>query len=125
MSVGIGYTHVRVGQTARPFGTSAEMSRPNDRIVRNCGPNCVGIRTEMSQCQNVLLPRCPRTLGHWCQSVSSPSCLGSDVGKILILDLQQNSGKTAENVLKLILLLIKSGFVERKCVILLLCCVIW
>ena len=33
--------------------------------------------------------------------------------------------KTAENVLKLILLLIKSGFVERKCVILLLCCVIW
>jgi len=47
------------------------------------------------------------------------------VGKILVLDLQQNSGKTAENVLKLIILLIKSGFVERKCVILLLCCVIW
>ena len=46
-------------------------------------------------------------------------------GKILVLDLQQNSGKTAENALKLILLLIKSGFVERKCVILLLCCVIW
>ena len=45
-------------------------------------------------------------------------------GKILVLDLQQNSGKTAENVLKLILFLIKSGFVERKCVILLLCCVI-
>ena len=37
---------------------------------------------------------------------------------ILVLDLQQNSGKTAENVLKLIILLIKSGFVERKCVIL-------
>ena len=47
------------------------------------------------------------------------------LGKILVLDHQQNSGKTAENVLKLILLLIKSGFVERKCVILLLCCVIW
>ena len=46
-------------------------------------------------------------------------------GKILVLDLQQNSGKTTENVLKLILLLIKSGFVERKCVILLLCCVTW
>jgi len=46
-------------------------------------------------------------------------------GKILVLDLQQNSGKTTEYVLKLILLLIKSGFVERKCVILLLCCVIW
>ena len=50
----------------------------------------------------------------------------SAAGKILVLDLQQNSGKTAENVLKLILLLIKSGFVKRKCVILLLlCCVIW
>ena len=36
------------------------------------------------------------------------------LGKILVLDLQQNSWKTAENVLKLILLLIKSGFVERK-----------
>ena len=33
--------------------------------------------------------------------------------------------KTAENVLKLILLMIESGLVERKCVILLLCCVIW
>jgi len=44
-------------------------------------------------------------------------------GKILVLDLQHNSGKTTENVLKLILLLIKSGLVERKCVILLLCCV--
>jgi len=49
----------------------------------------------------------------------------ADFGKILVLDLQQNSGKTAENVLKLIILWIKSGFVERKCVILLLCCVIW
>jgi len=39
------------------------------------------------------------------------------MGKILVLDLQQNSGKTLENVLKLIHLLIKSGFVERKCVI--------
>jgi len=54
------------------------------------------------------------------------NCQGAAyIGKILVLDLQQNSGKTAENVLKLILLLIKSGFVERKCVILLLCCVIW
>jgi len=50
---------------------------------------------------------------------------GGYKGKILVLDLQQNSGKTAENVLKLILLLNKSGFVERECVILLLCCVIW
>ena len=50
---------------------------------------------------------------------------GTNIPKISVLDLQQNSGKTAENVLKLILLLIKSGFVERKCVILLLCCVIW
>jgi len=50
---------------------------------------------------------------------------GLQNGKILVLDLQQNSGKTAENVLKLILLLIKSGIVERKCVILLLCSVIW
>ena len=48
-----------------------------------------------------------------------------NLGKILVLDLQQNSRKTAQNVLKLILLSIKSGFVERKCVILLLCCVIW
>jgi len=50
--------------------------------------------------------------------------IGKVGGKILVLDHQQNSGKTAENVLKLIILLIKSGFVERKCVILLLCCVI-
>jgi len=71
------------------FGTSAEMSGPKDRSVRTYGPDCLGIRTEMSQCQKVsvmkcpdtlaLVPNCPKTLRHWCRTVSGPNCLRSDV----------------------------------------------
>ena len=65
------------------------MSRPKDRSVWAYGPNCLSTRTEMSQCRNVLVPKCPdtsmpvpncnKTLRHLCQSVSGRNCLGSDV----------------------------------------------
>jgi len=47
---------------------SAEMSGPKDRSVRTCGPNCLSVRTEMSQYRM-----------SWCRSALGPNCLGSEV----------------------------------------------
>ena len=44
------------GAIAGYFGNSAEMSGPKDRSVWTYCPNCLGIRTGMSRCQN------------WCRS---------------------------------------------------------
>ena len=55
------------------FGISAEMSRPKDRNVQAYGPNCLGTRTEMSQCRNVLVPKCLNT------SAPVPKCLWSEL----------------------------------------------
>ena len=73
------------------------------------------VRTEVATCPDILQDisfsesNSPASLD--VATVEMPTVLifWCDNGKILVLDLQQNSGKTAENVLKLILLLIKNA----------------